>query len=233
VSGPQFKVIAGKLADAESMVAAKDLFNRLGSGSLWHEGGFADLSADLRASYVANTTVAGLEGTDVVLLVGTNPRVEAPVYNARLRKAFLDGTRFGLVGEAVDLTYAYDYLGPDAAALASIKRGTPFFDALKGAKRPVVIVGPGVLNRWARRAGPWGWGVGGWAGPGGVRAGAPPGRGRFWGRAGGLRRSGQPARPGPAALRRAPAHPHPTPRPRPGPPPAPRPPPPPGPTATR
>jgi hypothetical protein len=138
------------------MVAVKDLFNRLGSGSLWHEGGFPDLSADLRASYVANTTVAGLEGADVVLLVGTNPRVEAPVYNARLRKAFLDGTRFGVVGEAVDLTYPYEYLGPDGDALAGVKRGTPFFDALKGAKRPVVIVGPGVLNRsavWAREGG--------------------------------------------------------------------------------
>lgn len=84
--GSKLKVIAGKLADAESLVAAKDLFNRLGCGSLWHEGGFPELPSDLRASYVANTTVAGLEAADVVLLIGTNPRLEAPVYNARLRK---------------------------------------------------------------------------------------------------------------------------------------------------
>jgi NADH dehydrogenase (ubiquinone) Fe-S protein 1 len=134
----------------------QDLFNRLGSGNLWHEGGFSDLPADLRASYVANTTIAGLEAADVVLLVGTNPRFEAPVYNARLRKAFLDGCRFGLVGEAVDLTYPYEHLGSDAAAVAALKRGGPFVDALKAAKRPVLVVGPGVLNRWG--AGRVGWG---------------------------------------------------------------------------
>jgi len=132
------------------MVAAKDLFNRLGSGNLWHEGGFPDLPSDLRASYVANTTIRGLEQADVVLLIGTNPRVEAPVYNARLRKAFLDGTKVALLGEAVDLTYPYEHLGSDAAALAKLKQGGGFFEALKGAKHPVVIVGPGVLNRCAR-----------------------------------------------------------------------------------
>ena len=157
--GTQLKAIAGKLSDAESMVALKDLFNRLGSGNLWHEGGFNDMAADLRAGYVANTTVAGLEAADVVLLVGANPRAEAPVYNARLRKAFLDGTRFGLVGEAVDLTYPYEHLGSDAGALAALKRGGGFFDVLKGAKHPVVIVGPGVLHRCAAPAvGPVGWG---------------------------------------------------------------------------
>jgi NADH dehydrogenase (ubiquinone) Fe-S protein 1 len=145
LTGNSLKAIAGKLADAESMVAVKDLFNRLGSGNLWHEGGFPDLPADLRAGYVANTTVAGLEGADVVLLIGTNPRLEAPVYNARLRKVFLDGTRMGLVGEAVDLSYPYEHLGSDAAAL---KKGGAFFEALKAAKKPVVVVGPGVLNRW-------------------------------------------------------------------------------------
>ncbi|GBF88631.1 NADH:ubiquinone oxidoreductase 76 kDa subunit [Raphidocelis subcapitata] len=150
--GTQLKAIAGKLADAESMLALKDLFNRLGSGNVWHEGGFPDLPADLRASYVANTTVAGVEGADVVLLVGTNPRVEAPVYNARVRKAFLDGCRVGLVGQAVDLTYPYEHLGSDAAALAALKRGGPFLDALKAAKRPVLVVGPGVLNRPDRAA---------------------------------------------------------------------------------
>ena len=149
--GNQLKAIAGKLADAETMVAAKDLFNRLGSGSLWHEGGFADLPADLRASYVANTTVRGLEAADVVLLIGTNPRAECPVYNARLRKAFLDGARFGLVGEAVDLTYPYEHLGTDAAALAALRKGA-FFEALRGAKHPVVVVGPGVLARPDRAA---------------------------------------------------------------------------------
>lgn len=92
--GPnQFKAIAGKLADAESMLALKDLANRLGSGNIWHEGGFPDMPADVRSTYLANTTVAGLEAADVILLIGTNPRIESPVYNARIRKSWLDGAQ--------------------------------------------------------------------------------------------------------------------------------------------
>lgn len=93
-----FKAIAGKLADAESLIALKDLANRLGSGNIWHEGGFPELSADVRSTYVANTTVAGVEAADVILLVGTNPRVECPVFNARLRKAWLDGAQVSEAG---------------------------------------------------------------------------------------------------------------------------------------
>lgn len=143
----QFKAIAGKLADAESMIALKDLANRLGSGNLWHEGGFPDMSADVRSTYVANTTVAGLEAADVILLIGTNPRVESPVYNARIRKSWLDGAQVALIGEAVDLTYKYTHLGSEASAISKLSSGGEFMDKLKGAKRPVVVVGPGVLNR--------------------------------------------------------------------------------------
>ena len=58
-------------------------------------GGAGPLPADIRSTYLANTGVMGFEGADVVLLVGSNPRLEAPVFNARLRKAFLDGTQVG------------------------------------------------------------------------------------------------------------------------------------------
>ena len=57
--------------------------NRLGCGNLSCEGGFPDLDADVRSNYVANTTIRGIEAADVILLIGTNPRIEAPVYNAR------------------------------------------------------------------------------------------------------------------------------------------------------
>ena len=77
------------------MLALKDLLNRLGSGNLWHEGGFPDMSPDVRSTYVANTGVAGMEQADVFLLIGTNPRVESPVFNARLRKAWLEGVQVG------------------------------------------------------------------------------------------------------------------------------------------
>lgn len=75
------------------MIALKDLANRLGSGNIWHEGGFPELSADVRSTYIANTTVSGLDEADVILLIGTNPRVESPVYNARIRKSWLDGAQ--------------------------------------------------------------------------------------------------------------------------------------------
>lgn len=148
----EFKAIAGKLADAESMIALKDLANRLGSGSTWHEGGFPELDADVRSTYVANTTVAGLEAADVILLIGTNPRVESPVYNARIRKSWLDGAQVGLIGEAVDLTYKYTHLGSDAAAISKLAAGGAFLETLKKAERPVMVVGPGVLNRPDRAA---------------------------------------------------------------------------------
>ena len=83
VKSNEIKAIAGKLADAESMMALKDLFNRLGSGNLLVEAGFPDLDADVRSNYVANTSVMGIEEADAVLLIGSNPRLEAPVFNAR------------------------------------------------------------------------------------------------------------------------------------------------------
>lgn len=61
----------------------QDLANRLGSGNLAHEGGFPDMDADVRSNYIANTTIAGLEHADLILIIGSNPRIEAPVLNAR------------------------------------------------------------------------------------------------------------------------------------------------------
>eukprot|EP00798_Chlamydomonas_sp_ICE-L_P030410 gene30410-35415_t len=151
--GNEIKAIAGKLTDAETLISAKDLLNRLGSGNIMHEDGSKDFSADIRSTYLANSTIMGLEEADVILLVGTNPRLESPVFNARLRKTWLDGAQVGLVGAPVDLTYAYDHLGTDAAALGKLASGdSPFFATLKAAKKPAVIVGPGVMKRADRDA---------------------------------------------------------------------------------
>lgn len=81
------------MADAESLVALKDLMNRLGCGNLKHESGFNDLSPDVRSTYMANSTIARIDEADAILLIGTNPRTESPVFNARIRKAFLNGTK--------------------------------------------------------------------------------------------------------------------------------------------
>uniref|UniRef100_A0A7S2QTI8 NADH dehydrogenase subunit 11 n=1 Tax=Chlamydomonas chlamydogama TaxID=225041 RepID=A0A7S2QTI8_9CHLO len=150
--GNEIKAVAGKLTDAETLISVKDLLNRLGSGNTVHEDGVNDFNTDVRSTYIANTTVAGIEQADVILLIGSNPRVESPVFNARLRKTWLDGAQVGLLGTPVDLTYKYEHLGSDPAALAKLAQGGGFFDKLKSAKRPVVIVGPGVLKRADRDA---------------------------------------------------------------------------------
>ena len=153
VKGSEIRAIAGKLADAESMIALKDLFNRLGSGDLHHEAGFSDLDADARSNYLFNTTLKGVDSADAILLIGTNPRKEAPVLNARLRGAAVAGTSIAVVGEENDLTYPYDHLGEGPDALDALSKPTSeWFKKLKGASKPVVIVGAGVLRRADRDA---------------------------------------------------------------------------------
>ena len=142
-------VIAGDLQDVESMKAAKDLFGSLGVTSLDCRQDGLVLGAGPRESWLFNSTIEGLEQADVILLVGTNPRFEAPVLNARIRKLWLAGrTRVGVIGEANDLTYGYDHLGADASAIGELgKGGSDFANALKDAKRPAIIVGQGALTR--------------------------------------------------------------------------------------
>jgi len=148
--GDEIKAIAGSLADAESMVALKDLVNRLGSENCTTEGVEGTSppihGADIRAAYTMNSTIPGIEEADALLLVGTNPRHEAAVINTRIRKAFLHkGLDVGLVGEKVDLTYDYAHVGTDARALADVFAGKgDFGKRLKEAKRPLIIVGSAV-----------------------------------------------------------------------------------------
>jgi NADH-quinone oxidoreductase subunit G len=142
-------VIAGDLQDAESMKAALDLFRGLGVQSTdCRQDGMA-LGAGPRQSWQFNSTISGIEEADVVLLVGVNPRLEAPVLNARLRKRWLAGAlRIGVVGEQADLTYPYDYLGAGPKTLGGLaKQKGAFLDALKAAKAPAIIVGAGALSR--------------------------------------------------------------------------------------
>ena len=142
-------VIAGDLQDAESMKAGLDLFGALGVKSLDCRQDGAKLGSGPRESWLFNSSIAGIEQADAILLVGTNPRLEAPVLNARIRKRWLTGRlKVAVIGENADLTYPYEYLGAGAqslAELASAKGG--FAKALKGAANPMVIVGQGALAR--------------------------------------------------------------------------------------
>ena len=137
-------VIAGDLQDAESMKAAMDLFSSLGVKSLDCRQDGAKLGRGPRESYIFNTTIAGIEKLDRLLLIGTNPRREAALLNARIRKAWLKGgLKVGVIGEAADLNFDYDYLGAGPASLAKLAEGEFFKDA----KAAAVVVGQGALAR--------------------------------------------------------------------------------------
>jgi len=142
-------VIAGDLQDAESMKATLDLFRGLGVQSTdCRQDGMA-LGDGARESWLFNSTIHGIEDADVVLFVGTNPRIEAPVLNARLRKRWVAGAvRIGVIGEQSDLTYSYDYLGAGPASLSGLAKAKgDFVKALKAAKSPAIILGAGALAR--------------------------------------------------------------------------------------
>jgi NADH-quinone oxidoreductase subunit G len=149
LAGSKIAAIAGDTVDAESMLALKDLMTAFGSANLDCRQDGAAVDPAARASYLFNSTIAGIEQADALLIIGANPRKEAPVLNARIRKRYLrGGFTVSVVGEAADLTYKYDHLGANADVLAKIADGShPAASALKNAKNPMLIVGMGALSR--------------------------------------------------------------------------------------
>jgi NADH-quinone oxidoreductase subunit G len=142
--------IAGDLCAVEEMFALKQLMADFGSTHLdARQDGAALHPANGRASYLFNATIPGIEQADALLIIGANPRREAAVLNARIRKRWRNG-RFpvGLIGERVDLTYGYDYLGAGADTLTIVAGGRhAFAETLKKAERPLVILGAGAYAR--------------------------------------------------------------------------------------
>jgi len=149
-SGPRIGAIAGDLATVEEMFALKALLSSLGSPNLdCRQDGTKLDPAKGRATYLFNPTIAGIEQADVILLVGTNPRREAAVLNARIRKRWRQGdVKIGVIGEKADLAYRYDHLGAGPETLAELAAGKGDFAAkLASARRPLVIIGQGALAR--------------------------------------------------------------------------------------
>jgi NADH-quinone oxidoreductase subunit G len=147
-TGERVGAIAGDLASVEEMFALKLLLESVGSKHMdcRQDGTALDPSLG-RGSYIFNATVAGIEASDAVLIVGSNPRKEAPVLNARIRKRWrLGGLPIAVIGERADLTYEYDYLGagPDSLSRLLAEDGE-FAKSLKAAKRPLILVGQGAL----------------------------------------------------------------------------------------
>jgi NADH-quinone oxidoreductase subunit G len=148
--GERIGGIAGDLPSVEEMFALKLLMQALGSRNIdCRQDGTALDPALGRASYTFNPTIAGIESADAVLIVGSNPRREAPVLNARIRKRWrLGGLPVAVIGERADLTYGYEYLGAGPDSLGRLVGGEgEFHRTLKAAKRPLVLVGQGALAR--------------------------------------------------------------------------------------
>lgn len=147
-AGNKVGAIAGDLAGVEDMFALKSLLNALGSTS--HDArpaGSALNPKNGRASYVFNPTIAGIEQADAILIIGSNPRREAAVLNARIRKNWrASGLPIAVIGEAMDLTYPHKHLGTDIGTLAALAAGEgEFAQVLANAKKPLIIVGEAAL----------------------------------------------------------------------------------------
>ncbi|MDQ0468897.1 NADH-quinone oxidoreductase subunit NuoG [Labrys wisconsinensis] len=136
--------IAGDLASVEEMFALQALLGRLGSKSLDCRQDGTRLDPKLgRASYLFNAGIAGIEQADGLVIVGANPRREAPVLNARIRKRWLKGNfKVVLIGERADLTYDHEYLGAGPETLAGLVDNPP-----AGLQKPLWLIGQGALAR--------------------------------------------------------------------------------------
>ena len=141
--------IAGDLTDVETMTSAKMMFKSLGvkNYDCRQDGSLLDNSE--RSNYIFNTTIAGIEEADFCLMIGTNPRHEATLLNARLRKAQLNNKmKAALIGENVDLTFDYKHLGENPWLLKQLAEGQhPYSEQLKGHKKPIMIIGSGAMAR--------------------------------------------------------------------------------------
>ncbi|MDA4846805.1 NADH-quinone oxidoreductase subunit NuoG [Hoeflea poritis] len=150
VSGDRIGAIAGDLATVEEMFALKQLMASLGSQNVDCRQDGSKLDPSLgRASYLFNPTIEDIEDADALLIVGANPRYEASVLNARIRKRWRMGDfPIALIGEQVDLRYDYEYLGAGPETLSEIVSGAGKFAAkLKRAKKPMIIIGQGAVAR--------------------------------------------------------------------------------------
>ncbi|WP_304620169.1 NADH-quinone oxidoreductase subunit NuoG [Paracoccus sediminilitoris] len=140
MTGKKVAGLVGDLAPVEAAFSLKTLIEGLGGHVECRTDG-AKLPAGNRSGYVGNATIADLDMAGSILLVGTNPREEAPVLNSRIRKNWVRGAEVTLVGQAVDLTFDYNHAGTDRAALSKL------LDNATAAEEPgVIIVGQGALR---------------------------------------------------------------------------------------
>lgn len=149
VNGEEIQGVIGQFQDVESMVAFKDLMNRLNCDNLDVRSNAPHFNADLRPSYLMNSQVVGIDETDLLILIGTNPKTENPVLNARIRKAIMvNGLEVAVIGPANNFAYNYRHLGNNLNTLKELADGShPYAARLAEAQLPMVIVGDETLTR--------------------------------------------------------------------------------------
>jgi len=145
--GKSVAAIAGDLVDCETMFAARALVNALGSSLLEGRQTGMDYDTSNMAAVNFNSTIAGIEEADAILIVGSNVRQEAPLVQTRLRKAVKKGARVFLIGPEWESTFGGEFIGNDLALLAKLPKHVG--EVLKAAQRPAVIVGGGAIAKGA------------------------------------------------------------------------------------
>ena len=145
----EFAAISGDLVDVETLFALKLLFKKLNCPNIDCRQDGAYLTPNNRPSYIFNSSIAGIDKTDAILIVGSNPKIESAVLNARIRKNFLERKiPIALIGNKVGLNYDYKFLGDNPNVLSDLLLGkNNFFKILKKAKKPMIILGMGALRR--------------------------------------------------------------------------------------
>jgi len=132
VKGEQIQGVIGPFQDVESIVAFKDLLNRLNCENIDVRSNNAEISCDFRSQYLMNSRIVGIDETDLLIFVGTNPKTENPVLNARIRKAnMVNGLEVAVIGPANNLAYDYTHLGNSLQTLKELVEGShPFCERL-------------------------------------------------------------------------------------------------------
>ena len=146
--GERIGAIAGDLAAVEEMFALKDMLAKFGSTNLAVQGGEAFAKAG-RGAYIFNPTISGIDQADALLIIGSNPRREGALLNARIRKRWRTGQlKIGVIGPNADLSYDYDHIGAGTDSLNDLAAGKhSFVEVLKNARHPIVLVGAAGLAR--------------------------------------------------------------------------------------
>ncbi len=141
--------LIGDLADLEMIYTFKSFFEKsIGSKNLECRQGKIYINPEERINYIFNSTIKGIEESDFILLVGTNPRLEATILNARIRKAYIKNKLpIYSIGDVGDLTYPYQNIGSSTSIIREIVSGThKISNKIKNSKKPIIILGDSALH---------------------------------------------------------------------------------------